>query len=65
MAEALQALEDGRVQLALLLNPTRIDQVREVASAGLTMPRKSTYFYPKVPVGLVLHPIDPAEDIVF
>ena len=30
----------------------------------LTMPRKSTYFYPKVMSGLILNPIDPAEEIV-
>jgi uncharacterized protein (DUF1015 family) len=45
------------------LNPTRIEHVQEVASSGLIMPRKSTYFYPKVPVGLVMHPIDPNEEV--
>lgn len=62
---ALAALERGEVDLAFLLNPTRIEQVQEVAGAGLIMPRKSTYFYPKVPVGLVMHPIDPQEEVGF
>ena len=42
---------------------TRIEQVQEVATAGLIMPRKSTYFYPKVMTGLVLSPINPQEEI--
>jgi uncharacterized protein (DUF1015 family) len=35
-----------------------------VATAGLTMPRKSTYFYPKVMTGMILSPINPQEEIV-
>jgi uncharacterized protein (DUF1015 family) len=62
-AGALEAVTTGGMDLAFLLNPTRIEQVQEVAAAGLIMPRKSTYFYPKVPVGLVLHPIDPQEEV--
>jgi len=37
-----------------LLNATRMDQLREVALAGETMPQKSTYFYPKLASGLVM-----------
>jgi uncharacterized protein (DUF1015 family) len=62
---ALQALVDQKVQLAFLLNPTRIEQVEGVASAGLIMPRKSTYFYPKVMVGMVMHPLEPTEEVAF
>jgi uncharacterized protein (DUF1015 family) len=60
---ALEALEQGKATLAFLLNPTRIEHVQEVASSGLIMPRKSTYFFPKVPVGLVMHAIDPTEEV--
>jgi uncharacterized protein (DUF1015 family) len=60
---ALEVLDKGKVDLAFLLNPTRIEHVQEVASSGLIMPRKSTYFYPKVPVGLVMHAIDPDEEV--
>lgn len=63
VAGALAAVEQSPVKLAFLLNPTRIEHVQEVATAGLIMPRKSTYFYPKVPVGLVMHPIDPNEEV--
>lgn len=59
---ALEAMDQGKVDLAFLLNPTRIEHVQEVASSGLIMPRKSTYFYPKVPVGLVMHTINPNEE---
>ena len=39
--------------MGFLLNPTRMSQVQRVSEAGLVMPRKSTYFYPKVISGLV------------
>ena len=48
----------GGAALGILLNPTRIDQVVEVTRQGLRLPQKSTYFYPKVPTGLVLDPLD-------
>jgi uncharacterized protein (DUF1015 family) len=64
MSEVVAAVARGEARLAFLLNPTRIDQVQEVASAGLVMPRKSTYFYPKVMSGLILNPIYPEEEIV-
>ena len=63
MPEVLEFLRRKEANLAFVLNPTRIDQVREVASAGLIMPRKSTYFYPKVMTGLILNPIIPGEEI--
>jgi uncharacterized protein (DUF1015 family) len=47
--------------MSVLVNPTKIEQVKEVAQRGLVMPRKSTFFYPKVLSGLVMHKIDPYE----
>ncbi|SMC19569.1 Uncharacterized conserved protein, DUF1015 family [Desulfacinum hydrothermale DSM 13146] len=58
---ALDEVRNGRVALAFILNPTRMEQVRAVASSGCTMPHKATYFYPKVGSGLLIHPIDPGE----
>lgn len=55
--EAMNAVESSRVQAALLMNPTPIDQVRSVAEAGHTMPQKSTYFFPKLVSGLVFNPL--------
>jgi uncharacterized protein (DUF1015 family) len=63
ISEAVAAVSRGEARLAFLLNPTRIEQVQEVATASLIMPRKSTYFYPKVMTGLILSPINPEEEV--
>jgi uncharacterized protein (DUF1015 family) len=55
--QALQAVQKGEAQVALLLNPTRVRQICEVAEADERMPQKSTYFYPKLITGLVLNPL--------
>ncbi|MCC7382785.1 MAG: DUF1015 domain-containing protein [Deltaproteobacteria bacterium] len=58
-AEAFAAPEhDPGVQMAFLMNPTKIDEVISVAESGQVMPQKSTFFYPKIPSGLVLYPLD-------
>ena len=62
-AEALDAVKSHRFDAGFFINHTRIEQVREVASAGLIMPHKSTYFYPKVISGLVINPLFPDEEI--
>jgi uncharacterized protein (DUF1015 family) len=53
--EAVQMVESGKAQAAFLLHPTPIEQVREIAEAGYTMPQKSTYFYPKLLSGLLTY----------
>jgi len=53
--QAREAVESGQAQAAAILKPVHIDVLRDVSHAGLTMPRKSTYFYPKLPTGLLLH----------
>jgi uncharacterized protein (DUF1015 family) len=55
---ALRAVESGGWDAALLINPTPIEQVIEVSESGDRMPRKSTYFYPKLATGVVLLPLD-------
>ena len=57
-AAALALAHLGKALAAVLLNPTRVDQVLAVADAGDVMPPKSTYFIPKVPSGLVLRQVD-------
>lgn len=64
MEEVLATVAQGRARLAFLLNPTKVEQVQRIAREGLIMPRKSTYFYPKVMTGLILNPIHPEERIV-
>ena len=55
--EALQAVQRGEAQVALLLNGTRVRQICDVALADDRMPQKSTYFYPKLITGLVMNPL--------
>uniref|UniRef100_A0A7C4MP70 DUF1015 domain-containing protein n=1 Tax=Desulfatirhabdium butyrativorans TaxID=340467 RepID=A0A7C4MP70_9BACT len=57
MSQAVSAVYSGKADLSLILNPTRVDQVRKAAAAGHIMPRKSTYFYPKVLDGIAIHPL--------
>jgi uncharacterized protein (DUF1015 family) len=61
--EALSSVASGEYQMMFMLNATKIEHVTEVAENGLVMPRKSTYFYPKVLTGLVFNKIDPKEII--
>jgi uncharacterized protein (DUF1015 family) len=56
-AEAVALVLDGPYDAAFLLRPTPVDQVREIAAAGVIMPPKSTYFFPKVPTGLLFNPL--------
>jgi uncharacterized protein (DUF1015 family) len=53
--EAVARVDRGEVAAALFLNPTPVDEVFTLANAGVRLPQKSTYFYPKVPTGLVMH----------
>ena len=57
LQEALQAVQAGTAQCALLFHATRVRQICEVAKADDRMPQKSTYFYPKLITGLVLNPL--------
>ena len=56
--DAVRAVESGRADAAFLLRATPVEQVREVAEAGESMPPKSTFFYPKVPTGLLFNPLE-------
>jgi uncharacterized protein (DUF1015 family) len=55
---AINAVRNGRAQVAFLLNPTRLDQIRDIAYEGNVLPQKSTDFYPKVLSGLTMYPMD-------
>lgn len=57
VAAAAQAVRSGEAQLAVLMRPTPVEQLRDVALAGDRMPQKSTYFYPKLISGLVINPL--------
>jgi uncharacterized protein (DUF1015 family) len=55
LGEAREAVESGRCDAGFFMRATPIEQVRAVAESGESMPPKSTYFYPKVPTGLVFN----------
>jgi hypothetical protein len=48
----------GRFELACLVMPATVDHVRAISEHGERMPAKSTYFYPKLLGGLVVHLLD-------
>ena len=59
--EAEESVDKGESQCCFLLNPTRVEEIGQVATNGEKMPQKSTYFYPKLITGLVMNDLtDPA-----
>lgn len=56
-AEALRLVESGEYDCAFFLRGAPVQQVRDIAAAGVNMPPKSTFFYPKVPTGLMFNPL--------
>jgi len=57
-AEAVRIVEKGEAEVAFLLNPTKVHQVRDVSLAGQVMPHKSTDFYPKLLTGLIMRKLE-------
>ncbi len=55
--EALELVQGGEYDVAFLMRPTPVAQVRDVAGAGENMPPKSTYFFPKLLTGLLFNPL--------
>lgn len=55
VSEAVTSVRNGDHDVAFILNPATNEQVRMIAGAGLTMPRKSTYYYPKAITGQVMN----------
>ncbi len=58
LADVPHQLHGGGYQAAFVLRPTPVEQVRTVADSGEIMPPKSTYFFPKIPTGLIFNPLD-------
>jgi uncharacterized protein (DUF1015 family) len=54
---AIEEVKTGGVQVALILNSTRLEDVITIAENNERMPRKSTHFYPKPLSGLVFYPM--------
>lgn len=61
-SKTVQEVKEGNYEAGFLINATRIEQVQDVATSGLIMPHKSTYFYPKVGSGMVIHALSTEEE---
>ncbi|MEW6572916.1 MAG: DUF1015 domain-containing protein [Bacillota bacterium] len=57
-AEACKLVDSGGWDLAFFLKPPDVKELMAVAEAGERMPQKSSYFYPKIPTGLVFYSFD-------
>ena len=58
IGEAMKQVRDGAANVAFLINPVRMAQVRDIAFAGEVLPQKSTDFYPKLLSGLTIYALD-------
>ena len=56
-AEAVSLVDRGEAGAAILIRPPSIEHVQAFAARGETMPQKTTYFYPKLPSGLLFLPL--------
>jgi uncharacterized protein (DUF1015 family) len=56
--DAISAVDRGDAEGAVLVRPTRVEDVFERAQAGHVMPQKTTYFYPKLLSGLLFLPLE-------
>jgi uncharacterized protein (DUF1015 family) len=57
-AEAIAQVRSGGANVAFLMNPVRMRQVRDIAFAGEVLPQKSTDFYPKLLSGLTIYALE-------
>ncbi|HWE10292.1 MAG TPA: DUF1015 domain-containing protein [Solirubrobacteraceae bacterium] len=55
--QALERVLSAEYDAAFFMAPTPVERVQAVAAAGESMPPKSTYFFPKVPTGLLFNPL--------
>jgi uncharacterized protein (DUF1015 family) len=53
--DAVAEVRAGKATYAVLMRPVPVERVLELADAGERMPQKSTFFYPKVPTGIVFN----------
>ncbi len=58
--DAFNEVRNG-ANVAFIMNPVRMEQVRDVAFAGEVLPQKSTDFYPKLLTGLTIYSLENAS----
>src|SRR6266481_6249510 len=56
--EAISTVRSGAADVAFLMNPCRMEQVRDIAFAGEVLPQKSTDFFPKLLSGLTIYALE-------
>jgi len=59
--EARELVESAAFDAGFFLRGIPVTQIQDIAAAGVNMPPKSTYFFPKVPTGLLFNPLTSAE----
>jgi uncharacterized protein (DUF1015 family) len=57
-SEALGQVASGEADVAFLIKPITLDQLRDISLSGDVMPQKSTDFYPKLLSGLAIYALD-------
>jgi uncharacterized protein (DUF1015 family) len=57
-AEARALVESGEYDAGFFMRGTPIEQVRAIAASGENMPPKSTFFFPKIPTGLLFNSLE-------
>jgi len=55
---AVEQVKLGEQQLAFLLKPFPMDAFESIVGGGQRLPSKSTFFYPKLPTGLVINQLE-------
>jgi uncharacterized protein (DUF1015 family) len=56
--EAIGLVKSGEADIAFLIKPITLDQLRDISLSGNVMPQKSTDFYPKLLSGLAIYALD-------
>ena len=56
--EAIREVTSGEANIAFLIKPVTLDQLKEISFSGEVMPQKSTDFYPKLLSGLAIYALD-------
>ena len=56
--EAVAQAQSGELQMVFLLKPFPLDAFESIVGGGQRLPRKSTFFFPKLPTGLVINRLE-------
>ena len=55
VSDVINMVDEGKAEAGFVMNPVKIQQLKDIALNGERMPPKTTYFYPKVLSGLTIH----------